>query len=284
MSMKDHNDLQPAFEFVKENKFLLSGDEDLGIFTNDPSKLLLLPGHKRIMDNFIKNVKSSKKKSICEQPSKKKKRLKTSTERSKEILEKANQESILLTLSKKMEIWFSLVPDADILAEKLKFSSPMQTVQFEILKSPLQGSMPTPIFTCQVCKAKLTITKCKLKDVYKLSNAQRHINKTCWVAKSRANFSGKTQNLKPYFFYPESFQQDSSSSSSSTLSVSLTQSDSSTVIVSDESDDFTCQTTPFIVAQDVVGDTEVSFAVANLSHKKMKFNNCMPRRKRKLEK
>lgn len=138
LSIKDHNDLHPAFQFVKENKDLLSGGEDLGIFKKDPSKLMLLSGHKKIMDKFIEYVKCLKKRSLCEPQSKETKCIKIMSARCDETLSGDKGELILNTLRKNMETWFSSLPNAKSLAALSNFSSPMQTIQFDLSNSPIE--------------------------------------------------------------------------------------------------------------------------------------------------
>lgn len=257
LSIKDHNDLQPAFKFVKENKDLLSGDEDLGIFKKNPAKLMLLPGHIKIVDKFIENLKSHKRRSLCEPQAK---RTKITTKRCDETSSGNKGEVIINTLLKNMEIWFSSLSNAESLAALTNFSSPMETVHFDLVSSPIEGLAPTPTFTCQVCKSRLTITRCKSRGVYILSNVQRHINRNCWIGKKAK--TGHTTNQNLLFFYTKDDQHASTSSSSSSSSSSTVP---STLIIGDDTDEFVIQTEPTIVAQDLIGETEVSFTVGGFS-------------------
>ena len=117
--------------------------------------------------------------------------------------------------------------------------------------------MPTPIFICNVCKKEISITKCKSKDVYILSNVQRHILKSCWI-KNNAPSENKSANQKPLhpFFQPKSSSSSEISSSKSNITSRMP-----TVEVGDKNDSFQLLYTPPPISKEFTGDTEVSFRI-----------------------
>ena len=269
LTMKDHKDLQPAFDCVRENENLLNGDDDLERFKKNPSQVKLLPGHMKLMDKFIDKVKSLKRNlSTSDHPPSKTKRRNVPKAKAEESTpdDNSDENSVLATLRNNMETWFKTVPNAETIAGANKFTSSMQTVLFELSKSPLQGATPTPTFTCQVCDHRLTITRSQTKGLYILSNVQRHITKNCWISKSSAKVAQKSpQGSKQDFFSPKSGQTKSSSSSSSNQGAGQT-----IVVIGDESDTFAWRTSPTIVAEDVIGNTEVRFDITPLKHKEQR--------------